>query len=421
MAMSSPATFSRYCRRSAVLGALAVVVALSAPRSARAQARDQLVQVSLSADLLSYERHQLSSSGEHVSIIDTAFGPSAAGFGFEVGVRPSENYLLGLQLLGSSERSSDDRPGTSASQRTSYAVLPRVEYLFAPDQPIAPYAGATLGMRGSYASSGPGTKVSSSEFTVGGIAGLHLFAAHGFSIDPNIALLASVGNEELGSASLDRSGFTFLFGISFSGWLNTGDSPPPAIRQSRTPGQINQMRPVKAPTEGDPEPGSELASAPPLKVDVDGDGAIRSEIWIGPHQRLRLLGRPISDGNAVLVTLIDSAGSNTRPECTEFHVIIDGLSHAIQPGFRAVPGSGSALQSLLSPAILLAMGEARQSAQIEACGSTAEISGAARGLLREFFEEFRSRAERYGHPVKREPSDWSGASNDSNHDRKRHG
>ena len=99
-----------------------------------------------------------------------------------------------------------------------------------------------------------------------------------------------------------------------------------------------------------------LASAPPLKVAVDDDGAIRSEIWIGAHQRLRLLGRPISDGNAVLVTLIDSAGSNTRAECADFRVIIDGQSRAVQQGFRAVPGSSSALQSLLNPAVLLAIG-----------------------------------------------------------------
>jgi hypothetical protein len=53
----------------------------------------------------------------------------------------------------------------------------------------------------------------------------------------------------------------------------------------------------------------------------------------------------------------------------------------------------------MTPAVLLAIGEAKQSAQLERCGSSSEIMGAARGLLGEFYRDFRSTAERYGRRV----------------------
>jgi len=53
----------------------------------------------------------------------------------------------------------------------------------------------------------------------------------------------------------------------------------------------------------------------------------------------------------------------------------------------------------MSPAALRAIGEAKQSAKLEQCGVSSEVLSTNRGVLGDFYRDFRSTAERYGRRV----------------------
>ena len=365
--------------RAELLSCILAFVSFSSA-TAKAQEVSRPFQLSFGANVLSYERTKTSIAGDSATATSTELGPEGAGFALGVGWRPAQSWLVGLSLQGSRARVTDGRDGTPAVTRSSYAVMPRLEYWFSPDDTVSPYAGATLGLQGSSASAGSGTKSSTSDFAIGAVAGLRVFAAPGFSIDPNVALLAISGSGEAGDAKLDRSGFTFQLGVSLSGWLGT--DPPAAVAAV----------PAPAPAKG---PG-----APPAPAESsEADGTMRSEIWLSDGRQLRILGRPIHEPNSVLVTLLNgTAGSTQARPCTELNVVIDGRAHTIVPGPRPVAGS-TAVQWLMSPAALRAIGEAKQSAQLEHCGTSSEILVVNRSVLGEFYRDFRSTAERYGKRV----------------------
>ncbi|HET7543817.1 MAG TPA: outer membrane beta-barrel protein [Polyangiaceae bacterium] len=368
--------------------------------NAFAQSVSRPFQLSFGANALAYERTKTSIDGDSATATSTELGPEAAGFTVGVGYRASESWLVGLNLHGSRSRVTDGRDGTPALTRSAYAVMPRLEYWLAPDKQVSPYLGATLGFRGSSASAGPDAKSSTSDFSIGGLAGVRVFAAQGFSVDPSIALLALTGSGEAGSAKLDRGGFAFLLGVSLSGWFGT--DPPAALAAGAAAAPAPSNAPAAAPapidsTEAPPPVAAE--EPPPLEIKREPDGTMRAEIWLGDGRRLRVMGRPNHESNSVLATLLNgtSSGAPSRT-CTALNVVIDGRPHAIVPGPRAVAGSG-AVQWLMTPAVLLAIGEAKQSAQLERCGTSSEVMRAARGLLGDFYREFRSTAERYGRRV----------------------
>ena len=390
----------RGLRRSIRLAAAcAFAIALFSSASAHAQEVPRALQLSFGVNALSYERLKTSLDGKSATATSTDLGPEGAGFSLGIGLRPTPSWLVGLNLQASRADISDGRDGTPDAKHSAYAIMPRLEYWFPADDTLAPYAGATIGLRGSSASAGPGTKVSTSDFAIGGLAGVRVFAAPGLSIDPNIALLALSGRTEAGDTTLDRSGFAFVLGVSLSGWLTTGDAPAAAA-------SVTPRAPLATPPTG-PVPSKPVAppvevaaeAPPPLAVTRDDDGTLRSEIWLSDGRRLRLTGRPSREASSVLVTLLDGTAPAAVPRtCTALNVVIDGRPHAIVPGPRPVPGSG-AMQVLMPPAALLAIGQAKQSAHLERCGASSEIVGAGRSLLGDFYREFRATAERYGHSV----------------------
>ncbi len=360
---------------------LSCVVALALFGGTRANAQEvyRPYQLSFGTNALSYERTKTSIAGDSATATSTELGPEGAGFAIGVGLRPAQSWLVGLSLHGSRSRVTDGRDGTPAVTRSAYAVMPRLEYWFAPGDAVSPYIGATLGLRGSSASAGPDAKSSTSDFAIGGLAGVRVFPTPGFSIDPNVALLAIAGSGEAGGAKLDRSGFTFLLGVSLSGWLGT--DPPAAVA-------------VPAPA-----PAKKPDTAPAPNESAEADGTMRSEIWLSDGRQLRVMGRPIHESNSVLVTLLNGTASPTQARsCTELKIVIDGRTHAIVPGPRPIAGS-SAVQWLMSPAALRAIGEAKQSAQLEHCRASSEILVVNRSVLGEFYRDFRSTAERYGRRV----------------------
>lgn len=369
-----------------VVGALASVAALLLPRAAEAQSVDQHIQLSLNANLLSYDSHGVSSAGSDITATDTTFGPTASGLGFELGFGLTESWLVGIQLLGSSATSGTDSPGATDLKASSYSLLPRVEYVLAPGSPVAPYLGATLGLRGSSVSGAPGAKASTSDFALGGVAGLRVFALPGFSIDPSVTLLGSTGKERLDGQSFDRGGFTFLLGVALSGWLDSGGSPPEA-----------------------PSAGTSLPRSPPgfgaqsATLDTDDDGTIRSDIAVGSGRQLRLMGRPLREGKEVLVTFIDNdAESPSLSQCREIRAIIDGDEQTLSEP-RPVPGASSALQVLVAPSLLQSLGNANHVANLVLCGRTWQVTRDAQLTMLKFFSHFRESAQRYGHWTASEP------------------
>jgi len=355
------------------------------------------LQLSFGANALAYERTKTSIDGDSATATSTELGPEASGFMIGLGIRPAESWLIGLTLHGSRSRVTDGRDGTPALTRNAYAVMPRLEYWFAPGESVSPYAGAALGLRGSSASAGPDAKASTSDFVIGGLAGVRVFPAPGFSVDPNLALLAVTGSGEANGAKLDRGGFAFLLGVSLSGWF--GSDPPAAVPVVPRSRPVTASAVTPAPQETALlEPPPPVEEPPPLIVTHDADGTLRAEVWLTGGQRLRVMGRPSHEPNSVLVTLLNGATGTSQTKCTELNLVIDGRPHAMVPGPRPVAGS-AAVQLLMSPAALRAVGEAKQSAHLERCGASSEIVGSGRNLLGKFYLEFRTTAERYGRSV----------------------
>jgi len=355
-------------------------------------------QLSFGANALAYERTKTSIDGDSATATSTELGPEGSGFVLGVGWRPSESWLVGLSLHGSRSRATDGRDGTPALTRSAYTVMPRLEYWFAPGESVSPYVGATLGLRGSATSAGADAKTSTSDFVIGGLAGLRVFTAPGFSIDPNVALLAVTGSGEASGSKFDRSGFTFLLGVSLSGWF--GSDPPAATPIAPKPSPPAASAAVPAPHKAAvSEPTPPVEEPPPLIISREADGTMRSEVWLGDGQRLRVMGRPNHESKSVLVTLLSGGAASSQARgCAELDLVIDGRRHAIVPGPRPVAGS-EAMQLLMTPAALLAIGEAKQSAHLDRCGTSSEIVSAGRDMLGQFYREFRATAERYGRRV----------------------
>lgn len=372
----------RFARPSPFVGAIGVlagVIALSLPRDLKAQSTDRRVQLSLNANLLAYDSLKLSSGAATASATDTTWGPGASGLGVGLGYGVTDNWLLGVQLLGSSATFSESSAGASDLKLTSYSVLPRLDYTFGLEQVVRPYVGATLGLRGTSTSGAASSKTSSTEFVFGGSAGVRAFASPGFSIDPSVTLLGSTGSEQAGGESLDRSGFTFLVGVAFSGWIDTADS---SSATSSMPARVLEAK-IKAP-------------APSETLATEDDGTIRAEIVVAGRGRLRLIGRPVLDGREVLIELVGTgAESDQLTQCRDFRVLVDGSELSTGSVPRPVPGTNSALQLLVTPKLIEAVGRAEDSATIITCGVTWEISAESRVPLFRFFEQFRDSAKRY--------------------------
>lgn len=363
---------------------LAGTVVLAAPRSVEAQSIDHHVQLSLNANLLAYDSLKL--SGTSSSATDTTWGPGASGLGLGLGYGLTDNWLLGVQLLGSSTTSSSGGSGATDLKLMSYSVLPRLEYSFEGEPSLRPYVGLTLGLRGS-STSDAGSNASATDFVFGGAAGLRVFAAPGFSIDPSVTLLGSTGKEDFGGATLDRSGFTFLFGVALSGWMDVS-VPQVAPTPGSAPAPTPSTSAIKA------QPAINALGKPEATLDTDNDGTMRAEVVLGDQRRVRLVGRPIHDGHAVLVELIGA--SDMFGQCVELRVLVDGNEHATRSTPRPVAGASNALQVLVAPTLIESIGNAEHSASLVTCGTDWVISGGARSVVRQFFERFRESAERYG-------------------------
>lgn len=358
--------------------ALASAFALAATRPAAAQETDQHIQLSLSSNLFAYESHRLSSGDSHVSITDTTFGPAATGLGLDLGFGPTPRWLVGARLLGTSTRSGNDQPGSHDAHSWGYSVLPRAEYLLFPGEPVAPYFGATFGVRGSSSSSGPGTKVASTDLVIGAVAGVRSFVAPGFSIDPGITVLASTGNQRLSGADFERTGLSVMLGVSFSGWLDVHSAQSAPKKQ--TP----------------PEPAPNTQPADAVKVETDDDGTVRSRFVFADRRQLQLVGRPIHQGNEVLVTLIlPERREKSLANCSEVAVVVDGtrrvLSHA-----RNIPPAESSIEAIITPTLLRSLGRANETATFLACDSEWQVAPSERSAILDFVAHFREIAERYG-------------------------
>ena len=173
----------------------------------------------------------------------------------------------------------------------------------------------------------------------------------------------------------------FLFGVALFGLGST----LAALRRPCPP----RARPE--PHDGAPSPRSESDT-----LTSDDDGTIRSEFAIASGQRLRLVGRPIRDGNQVLVTLLGGNGQSTPlAQCTEVRVIVDGSEQSLSD-LHPVPGTTSALQAIVAPGLLQSLGAANRVASVVPCGTSWQILPDARALLLKFVARFRETAERYG-------------------------
>src|SRR6478735_5501826 len=210
------ASMSRILRKTTVfaLRSFGLFATLFHSTASLAQGASRPLQLSFGANALAYERTKTSIDGDSATATSTDLGPEASGFTIGFGIRPAESWLIGLTLHGSRSRVTDGRDGTPALTRSAYAMMPRLEYWFAPGESVSPYAGAALGLRGSSASAGPDAKASTSDFVIGGLAGVRVFPASSFSIDPNLALLAVTGGGEANGVKLDRGGFAFIIGVS---------------------------------------------------------------------------------------------------------------------------------------------------------------------------------------------------------------
>jgi hypothetical protein len=395
---SQAATSSRPCNRASqrssksrrllarvTFSVLAGAMAIAAPRSVKAQSVDHHLQLSLNANLLSYDSLKL--SGTSSSATDTTWGPGASGLGLGLGYGLTDNWLLSAQLLGSSATSSLGGSGATDSKLTSYSVLPRVEYSFALEPALRSYVGVTVGLRGS-STSGASSNASATDFVFGGVAGVRVFAAPGFSIDPGVTLLGATGKEDLGTSSIDRSGFTFLLGVALSGWIDAS-----APRTSSVPAPTPVPAPLST-TTTEARPAINALGEPEATLETDDDGTVRAEIVIGDRKRVRLVGRPVHDGHAVLVELLGT--TDTLSQCADLGALVDGDEHSTHSIPRPVAGASDALQLLVAPTLIESIGNAEHSASLVACGTDWEISVGARSVVRQFFGRFRDIAQRYG-------------------------
>ncbi|HEX3852670.1 MAG TPA: outer membrane beta-barrel protein [Polyangiaceae bacterium] len=373
---------------------MALVAVLSAPRHLHAQSSENRVQLSLDANLAAYDNLKLSSSGTTASSSDTTWGPGSSGLGFGFGYGLSENWLIGLRLLGSSTTSSLNTPGSTDTKFTSYSILPRVEYMFAL-QPVHPYFGATLGLRGT-SSSGAGSNTSANDFVFGGVAGVRAFATSSFSIDPSITLLGATGKEDVGAQSFDRSGLTLLLGVAFSGWIDASSpaAPPRLVPAPPVPTSLAAAPTATKARTSEARPAINALGEPEATLETDDDGTMRVEIEVADRGKLRLVGRPVHESHELLLELIGTP-TNTLGRCVDLAVLVDGNENSARSSPRPVPGMSNALQILVAPKLIESIAGVEHSASLVLCGADWEITPGARSVVRRFIEQFRETAQRY--------------------------
>ena len=110
--------------------------------------------------------------------------------------------------------------GPTTQDVGAFGILPFFEYLFG-DGNIRPFIGAELGFQLAFLESfgiGGGDLDTHAMFIAGGLGGVHIFLADGFSISPGAVF------DFLYYGRNERAGYQLTFVVSFEGWIGGGSS-----------------------------------------------------------------------------------------------------------------------------------------------------------------------------------------------------
>jgi hypothetical protein len=117
--------------------------------------------------------------------------------------------------------------GAETIDAGAFGILPFFEYLFG-DGNIRPFVGAEVGFQLAFVEGfgffGAGDLNTHAMFIAGGLGGVHIFLADGFSISPGAVF------DFLYYGRNERAGYQLTFMLSFEGWIGGGGSRGQAAR-----------------------------------------------------------------------------------------------------------------------------------------------------------------------------------------------
>ena len=381
-------------RSMTLLGALTAVLVMSGAADAHADDGVGAFRVSLSADLIGWEKLSLDEGRERGLLLAPesstealTIGALDPRLGLELAGAITPELIIGVTGALTRREDSDDAQETAL---LAWTFLPYLELSLLPGGDIRPFFRASLGATGTDASmryDGGGTASRSIvQFDVGATVGAHLFATPDVSFDPFLQLryrtgdatTASTGGSS-GALEVSQGAETadFSIGVSLSVWIggHTAEAPP---EQEAAPQRASDDAVMRAPR-------------------TEPEGVFAQDLSIPGTAGSRLRSRPADDGARVDLGLAIISPSPRFASC-DVAVFRSaegegrGRARVLTRPFRS--GVEETLVIETTHDVVSLLQGAR--AHLELCGVVIELDVAARSAARSYVLRFRSLARAAG-------------------------
>jgi hypothetical protein len=382
---------------------------------ARAQNMKGAFRVGLETSLFSWESDTLTPEGSDVDVTQTTtlFGIGPTVFGACLGYGASETVNVGTRLvleIGSTSISADAAgiPDTSLgdADMTTVAMLPYLEYVFAPGATSRGFLGPTLGFL-SRSSGTEGIDVSMTAFVGGALLGGHFFISDSVSLDPGVDLLFLIGSEEeqsdaYGTFNSDLTGILITGVIGISAWPGAARARP----ESRAPEPDFHVSHGGAPgpRAAPPMPAQRAPSAravPPIEKPT---GEILSAMNLS-KMRVEVAGIPATHPDLARMRIVRTGLRPELSKCEQVDLVIDNTEVQLKPLHYKVEAYGRGVMEVaqvnIEPSVLVDM-EHASSVTVRVCTLQSEFDQVNHYKLKRFVETFRNRAPAGSVPL--EPS-----------------
>lgn len=351
---------------------------------AKAQDIEGRVKLSLDDYVFLHETTKITpEGGSSDTSTHSAFGlvPSAIGLG--AGYALTSSVMIGGKLTFLNDHS-------ETGDQSMTSLLPFID-LSLGTGPAQPMLTILTGYRTETIEPDQGTKTQVGAFAIGGGAGVRLFAARDFSLDPFAHVIFQNGSGESGSFDAKFTILSVLVGFSISGWI--GEPRSVAAPAEPLDPVDDPDRPVadgpSAPGEDNPEL---FAVGPAPKVSQDGTVEMRFPVAGGG--RIHLAGKPADDPASVLLEITLVERHEHFAKCNELALETPEATSSIDGVERAVAADGApVLRGKVKLSNLAELGGASHSALV-VCDDSFALDAQHRRFVLRFVDVFRAQASR---------------------------